>query len=94
MGTPTRLSESRSCRQIADDLYFIASEDHLRAEKKLILEAARALSAPSERKDMVLVPRSLAERTEAMFTSVDPFGGISKEWGEVMLSHHRQGKAV
>jgi hypothetical protein len=36
---------SRSGSEIAADLYFIASEDHLRAEKSLILEAARALRA-------------------------------------------------
>ncbi len=31
-------------------------------------------------RDYVLVPRSLAERSEAMFRSVDPTGGIAHEW--------------
>ena len=44
-------SESRSRKEIANDLYFIASEDHLRAEKSLILEAARALLTQSETED-------------------------------------------
>ena len=34
--------------------------------------------------DLLAVPRSLAERTEAMFRSVDPSGGIAQEWKEVL----------
>jgi len=32
----------------------------------------------------VYVPRSLAERTEAMFRSVDPTGAIALEWAQVL----------
>jgi hypothetical protein len=38
---------------------------------------------PSE-SGTVSVPRSLAERTEAMFRSVDPEGCIAQEWKDVI----------
>lgn len=37
-------------------------------------------SAPSAIRESVTVPRNLAERTEAMFRSVDPQGSIAQEW--------------
>lgn len=40
----------------------------------------RMAIALSEARDTVTVSRSLAERTEAMFRSVDPEGGIAQEW--------------
>ena len=42
---------------------------------RLVAGHASAIGA-----DMVVVPRSLAERSEAMFRSVDPWGSIAQEW--------------
>jgi hypothetical protein len=35
---------------------------------------------------VVSVPRSLAERTEAMFRSVDPDGAIAQEWKRALAT--------
>lgn len=42
--------------------------------------------APDSQPDSVVVPRSLAERTEAMFRSVDPKGCIAQEWLVVLAA--------
>lgn len=45
----------------------------------------------SERTDTVAVRRSLAERTEAMFRSVDPTGQLAVEWKQTLLGERPRG---
>ena len=49
---------------------------------KVVIEAMEALKGSASAS--IRVPRSLAERTEAMFRSVDPAGGIAQEWKEAI----------
>lgn len=45
-----------------------------------ILNALNATPPEARRKDVVAVPRALAERSAAMFQSVDPHGSLAHEW--------------
>lgn len=49
-------------------------------------QCAAAIRALKPRTDMVSVPIALAERTEAMFRSVDPEGVIAQQWTALLAA--------
>lgn len=64
--------------------------DNPEATAAYLFDAIRALKP---RTDMVCVPPSLAERTEAMFRSVDPKGVISQQWTELLAAKAHKEKS-
>ena len=48
-------------------------------------------ATPTTDHNAVFVPQSLAERTEAMFRSVDPTGSIAQEWKQVLAGSDSRG---
>lgn len=63
----------------------------INADEMARIVAALKAFASSERADTVAVRRSLAERTEAMFRSVDPTGQLAVEWKQTLQSERPRG---
>jgi uncharacterized membrane protein YtjA (UPF0391 family) len=64
--------------------------DQMRTAKAAIRWALTRKCSPGP--SHISVSRSLAERTEAMFRSVDPQGVIAQEWSDALSATNRDGE--
>lgn len=61
--------------------YLVSGEEIMAIMREIVRVSD---TVPSAIRESVTIPRSLAERSHAMFQSVDPSGGLASEWRDAL----------